>query len=114
MKNILILMLLLIAMPGQSDIISRNLVGTGADILLTKNYQEDTGMGEIEVQLCSSCTNYKLTIDSQTKALRRDEAITLIQLKMYLNANRKAPMRVQFNKHTKQVFYISLQPKNKE
>lgn len=114
MKNILLLLLLLIAIPSQAEIVSRNLVGTAADIHLTESYQEEIGTGDIRVQLCPSCPRYDLTITPQTRVLKRDKPLTLIQLKTHLDANRRAPMRLQFHKSTKQVFSINLQPKNKE
>ena len=39
MKKILSILLLLIAIPSQAEIISRNLIGTAADIIIIQNYQ---------------------------------------------------------------------------
>lgn len=114
MKYILSLMLLILAIPSQAEIVSYNLIGEAEDIRLTSNYQENIGTGDIEVQLCPSCTLHKLTITPQTEAINGNTAIELNQLKTYLYSNRKAPMRLQFHKHTKQVFYINLQFKNEE
>lgn len=114
MKYILPLLLLLMAIPSQAEIVSYDLVGTAADIRLTSNYQEDTGLGDIQAQLCSTCTNYKLTITAESKIIKGNTPINLTQLKTYLNANRNAPMRLQFHKHTKQVFYIKLNTQDKE
>jgi hypothetical protein len=114
MKYVLSLLLLILAIPSQAEIVSYNLAGAAADIRLTSNYQEDIGTGDIEVQLCPSCTLHKLTITPQTEIINGSTAIDLNQLKTYMNSNRKAPMRLQFHKHTKQVFYIKLQFKDKE
>ncbi len=51
MKNILPLLSLLLAIPSQAEIISRNLVGTAADIRITKNYDIETETGEVVVKL---------------------------------------------------------------
>ena len=109
MKYILPLLLLILAIPSQAEIVSHDLKGTAADIHLTSNYQENIGTGDIEVQLCPSCPLHKLTITPQTEIINGSTAIDLNQLKMYMNSNRKDPMRLQFHKHTKQVFYINLQ-----
>jgi hypothetical protein len=109
MKYILCLLLLILVIPSQAEIVSHDLTGEAADIRLTSNYQEDTGTGDIEVQVCPSCILHKLTITPQTEVINSSTAIDLNQLKTYMNSSRKAPMRLQFHKHTKQVFYINLQ-----
>jgi len=114
MKYLFSLLLLLMALPSQAEIVSRNLVGKAADISLTANYQETTGTGDIQVQLCPTCNKYKLTITPETKISKDDKILDLSQFKMHLKANGKAPMRLQFHKETKRVFYIHLQRKNQE
>lgn len=114
MKNILPLLLLLIAIPSQAEIISRNLIGIAADINFSKNYQEETGTGEVLVQLCPSCTSYKLKLTSETKISIDSTAIDLPMLKTYLDLKRNAPMRLQFNKNSKQLVHITLKHNNKE
>lgn len=114
MKYILPLLLLLMAIPSQAEIVSHNLVGKAADIRLTNNYQESTGAGEIQVQLCPTCTNRTLIMSAESKVMKSDKNIQLNQLKTYLNADRNAPMRLQFHKDTKQVIYINLNTPSKE
>tara|TARA_B110001454_G_scaffold24576_1_gene24130 strand:+ start:7745 stop:8095 length:351 start_codon:yes stop_codon:yes gene_type:complete len=109
MKYILSLFLLILAISSQAEIVSSDLIGKAADIHLTSNYQESTGTGNIEVKLCSSCILHKLIITPQTKVINGSTAIDRSQLKMYMNSNRQDPMRLQFHKHTKQIFYINLQ-----
>ena len=114
MKTILSILLLLIAIPSQSEIISRNLIGTAADIIIIQNYQEETGTGEVLVKLCSSCPSYKLILTSKTQISRDSMPIQLAMLKTYLDERRNAPMRLLFNKNTNQVFSITLRRNNKE
>lgn len=99
---------------SQAEIFSHNLIGKAADIRLTNTYQENTGMGEIYVQLCPSCTSRTLTITAASKVMKSDNALQLNQLKTYLNADRTAPMRLQFHKDTKHVISINLNTPNKE
>lgn len=114
MKLILSILLLLVAIPSQAEIISRNLIGTAADIIITKNYQAETGTGEVLVQLCTSCPSYKLMLTSKTEISRDSAPIQLTMLKTYLDEKRNAPMRLQFNKNTNQVVSIALRRNNKE
>ena len=114
MKKILSILLLLVAIPSQAEIISRNLVGTAADIIIIKNYQAETGTGEVLVQLCPSCTSYKLILTSKTEISRDSAPIQLAMLKTYLDEKRNALMRLQFNKNTNQVVSIALRRNNKE
>lgn len=114
MKHILPFLLLLIAIPTQAEIISRNLVGTAADIRITQDYQEDTDTGELAVKLCPSCNSYTLATTSKTKVFKEKTELDLVMLKTYLNENRSAPMRLQFNKKNLQVISIILQRNNKE
>jgi hypothetical protein len=114
MKYIFSLLLLLMAIPSQAEIISRNLIGSAADIQITKDYQEETGMGEIVVKLCPSCNGYKLMLTSQTKISKGSTPIKLVALKTYLDAQRNTPMRLQFNKNTNQVVYITLGSNDEE
>ena len=114
MKYLLPLILLIMAISSQAEILSHNLIGKAADIRLTKNYKENTGMGEIHVQLCPSCTSRTLTVTIDSKVLKSGNAIQLNQLKTYLNADRNAPMRLQFHIDTKHVISINLNTPNKE
>ena len=113
MKNILLL-LLLIAIPSQAEIISRNLIGTAADIHLTSNYQKDSGIGELQVKLCPDCKPYILTTTLETKVSNNNTRIKLAMLETYLNAHSSSVMRLQFNKNTNQVIHIILKRTNKE
>lgn len=101
-------------LTSQAEILSHNLIGKAADIRLTNTYQENTGTGEIQVQLCPDCTNRTLIISAESKVMKSDKSIQLNQLKTYLNADRNAPMRLQFHKDTKQVIYINLNTPSKE
>lgn len=114
MKYILSLLLMLVTIPSFAGIVSHNLVGNASDITLTKNYNEGSGMGEIKVQLCSECISRVLTITPETKVFKAGKPIELHQLKTYLNANRKASMRLQFHNVKKHVYYIKLELVNKE
>jgi hypothetical protein len=101
-------------LTSQAEILSHNLIGKAADIRLTNNYQENAGTGDIQVQLCPDCTNRTLVMSAESKVMKSDHALQLNQLKTYLNADRNAPMRLQFHKDTKQVIYINLNTPNKE
>lgn len=114
MKNIIPLLLLLLIFPVQAEIISRNLVGTAADISITKEYQKETGKGELQVKLCSSCTSYDLTLTPKTKISRGNTTIEPSMLETYLNLKRTTPMRLQFNKNTNQIISIKLGRNNEE
>ncbi len=46
MKYLFSLLLMLMALPSQAEIVSRDLVGKAADISLTANYQEKTGLAK--------------------------------------------------------------------
>jgi hypothetical protein len=114
MKNILPLLLLLIAIPSQAEIVSRNLIGTAADIHITKNYQEESDAGEVLVKLCASCSSYKLVLTSKTELSKDDTEFTLDMLKTYLDEKRNAPMHLQFHKNTNHIISIELKHNNKE
>ncbi|PHR97863.1 MAG: hypothetical protein COA78_26910 [Blastopirellula sp.] len=114
MKIILPLLLLLLALPSKAEIISRNLIGQAGDIHITKSYQQETNSGKVAVKLCPTCTPYKLTLTSKTKVSRGNSSIQLEMLETYVNENRNAPMRLQFNNNTNQVIYITLERNNKE
>lgn len=114
MKYILSLMLLLMGISSQAEIFSHNLIGKAADIRLTNTYQENTGTGEIHIQLCPDCKSRTLTVTIDSKVLKSGNAIQLNQLKTYLNADRTAPMRLQFHKDTKDIISINLNTPNKE
>jgi hypothetical protein len=114
MKNILPLLLLLLAIPSHAEIVSRNLVGTAADIRITKSYDTETGIGEVEVKQCSSCSIYNLTITPETKVSRDSTVIKPEMLQTYLDEKRSAAMRLQFNKNTNHITFITLKRNNKE
>jgi hypothetical protein len=114
MKNIIPLLLLLLTLPTQAEVISRNLVGTAADISITQEYQQETGEGELQVKLCSSCTSYDLTLTTNTKVSRYNKTIEPSMLETYLNEKRTAPMRLQFNKNTNEIISIMLRHNNEE
>lgn len=114
MKYIIPLLLILLALPSQAEIVSQDLVGKASDIRLTSNYQEDTGLGNIQVQLCSSCNVYQLDITPETNISKDDKPLNLNQFKVHLKANGAAPMRLQFHKTRNTIFYISLMSHNKE
>ncbi len=114
MKHLFSLLLILLALPSQADIVSHDLVGKASDIRLTSNYQEKTGLGQVQIKLCPSCNNYKLTITPETEISRDGKELHPNQFKMYLKANGQAPIRLQFHKDRKTIFYISLSSKNKE
>jgi hypothetical protein len=114
MKYLFPLLLILLALPTQADIVSRDLVGKASNISLASSYQEETGIGQIQVKLCQACNNYQLTITPETKISKDGKLLELKQFKMYLKANGQAPMRLQFHKDRKTIFYISLFSKNKE
>lgn len=114
MKNILPLLSLLLAIPSQAEIISRNLVGTAADIRITKNYDIETETGEVVVKQCASCASYNLTITSETKISRDSTVIKPEMLQTYLDEKRSASMRLQFTKHTNHITFITLKRNNKE
>lgn len=99
---------------SQAEILSYNLVGKASDVRLAKNYHEDTGVGEVDVQVCPACKSRTLIITAESKVMKSDTPIHLNQLKTYLNADRSAPMRLQFHKYTKHVIYINLNTPNKE
>ena len=114
MKYLFSILSILFAFTSQADIISRDLVGKAMDIRLTSNYQEETGLGQIEVKLCPTCNKYELTITPETKISKDDKTLNLNQFKMHLKANGQAPMRLQFHKDRNTIFYISLLSPNKE
>lgn len=114
MKYLYPLLLLLLTMPSQAEIVSHDLVGTAASIRLTSTYNESIGTGDIQVKLCPTCQNRQLIITPETELFKLSKPVELNRLKTYLNANRNAPMRLQFHKYTKQVFHIDLHPKDKE
>ena len=114
MKYLFSMLAILLALTSQADIISRDLVGKAADIRLTSNYQEETGLGQIQVQLCSTCNTYQLTITDETNISRDHKPVNLNQFKKFLKSNGNAPMRLQFHKNRKTIFYISLLSHNKE
>jgi hypothetical protein len=114
MKYLFSLLIILLALPSQADIVSHNLVGKASDIRLSSNYQEQTGLGQVQVKLCPSCNSYSLTITPETEISKDSKALNLNQFKMHLKANGQAPMRLQFHKDRKTIFYISLPSQNKE
>jgi hypothetical protein len=114
MKYLFPLLLILLTLPSQADIVSRDLVGKASNISLASSYQEETGTGQVQVKLCQTCNNYKLTITSETKISKNGKALKLQQFKMHLKANGQASIRLQFHKDRKTIFYISLFSKNKD
>lgn len=114
MKHLLSLFMMMVVISSQADIVSHDLVGKASDISLSSKYQEKTGLGQINVQLCPSCNNYSLTITPETEISKNGKLLHLNQFKMHLKANEQAPMRLQFHKDRKLIFYISLSSKNKE
>ncbi len=114
MKYLFSILAILFAFTSQADIVSRDLVGKAADIRLTGNYQEESGLGQIQVLLCPTCNNYELTITPETEISKDGKALNLNKLKMHLKANGQAQMRLQFHKNRKTIFYISLLSPNKE
>lgn len=114
MKYLFSLLLLLLSLPNQAEIISRDFVGKASDIRLTSNYQEETGLGQVQVRLCPSCDIHQLAITHETKIFKDHKSINLNKFKMYLKANGNAPMRLQFHNNRKTIFYISLLSHNEE
>jgi hypothetical protein len=114
MKYLFSLLLILLTLPSQADIVSRDLVGKASNISLISSYREENGLGQVQVQLCQTCNNYYLTITPETKISKDSKALDLTKLKMHLKANGNTPMRLQFHKDRKTVFYISLFSYNKE
>lgn len=114
MKYLFPLLLLLMTIPSQAEIISRDFSGKAAAIRLDANYKEDTGTGNIQIQLCPTCRDRQLVITPETELFKRGKPVNLNKLKTYLNADRNASMHLQYHKYTKQVFSIDLQPKNRE
>ena len=114
MKYLFSLLLILLALPSQADTVSRNLVGKASDIRLTSNYQEETGLGEVQVQLCPTCNVYQLIITPETNISKNHKPLNLNQFKTHLKANGNAPMRLQFHKNRNTIFFISLLTQNEE
>lgn len=114
MKYLFSILSVLFALSSQADIVSHDLVGKAVDIRLTGNYQEETGLGQIKVQLCPTCNKYELTITPETEISKDGKALNLNKFKMHLKANGQAQMRLQFHKDRKTIFYISLLSSNKE
>jgi hypothetical protein len=115
MKNVIpLLLLLFLAVPTQAEIISRNLVGTGASINIPEISQEEGKRGALEVKLCSSCSTYQLKVTPETKISRYGVSIKAEMLETYLDENPSAYMRLQFNNKTKHINYITLQRNNTE
>lgn len=114
MNFLLPLLLLFVSLPTHAEIISRNLVGTAADINITQEYQSETEEGKLQVKLCNTCNSYDLVLTSETEISRDSTTIEPTMLKTYLNEKRTAPMRLQFNKNTNQVISIILRRNNQE
>lgn len=114
MKYLFSLLLILLAFPSQADIVSRDLVGKASNISFTSNYQEDTGLGKIKVQLCSSCDIHQLIITPETNISKNHKPLNLNQFKTHLKANGNASMRLQFHKIRNTIFYISLSSQKEE
>jgi|TARA_B110000211_G_scaffold45058_1_gene47784 hypothetical protein len=114
MKYLFSMLAILFAFTSQADIVSRNLVGKAADIRLTSNYQEETGLGQVQVQLCPTCDIYQLTITHETNISKDHKPVNLNKFKMFLKSNGNAPMRLQFHNNRKTIFYISLLSHNEE
>lgn len=112
MKYVIHLLLLLIPFASHGEIVSRDLVGKASNIRLVNGFQEDTGLGKIEVQLCSTCSVYELTVTPETIVSKDGKRFALPKFKMYLKANGNKDMRLQFHKNTKEVFYIDLNTLN--
>ncbi len=114
MKNIIPLLLLLLTLPTQAEIISRNLIGTASSIHIPTISQDEDTPGMVEIKLCSSCTTYQLILTPQTKLSRYGAPIKVDMLETYLNENPSAHMRLQFNNGTKEINHITLQRDNTE
>ncbi len=114
MKYLFSLLLILLTLPSQAEIISHNLVGKASDIRFTSSYQEESGLGEVQVQLCSTCTTYQLTITPETNISKNHKPLNLNQFKTHLKANGNAHMRLQFHKNRNTIFYISLSSQKEE
>lgn len=108
MKYLLHVLLLIIPIISHAEIVSRDLVGKASDISLTKNFHEGTGLGPIEAQLCPTCPIYQLTITPSTVVSKDGDRFDLPKFKMQLKANGNKKVRLQFHKHTNEIFYIRL------